>query len=300
MVILMRSLLFVPANSWRMLSRCLREDTDAVVLDLEDSVPIMDKETARWFIREFLNDLKEKPEYPKIIVRVNSWATGLTMEDLKFIVDKPLDAIMLPKSESSEDIHKLEQSLKNLEKERGLDIGSIKIIPLIETAKGVELSYDIALSSERVIALSFGAGDYMRDLGLSYMMLSKAQEELLYARSRIVVASRAAGIIPIDTPYLGLIIDREGLEHECIIAKKLGFKGKLAIHPSHLPIINKTFSPSENEVREASEIVKTFEEAASRGMGAATYAGRMIDYMTYKQAKDIIEQAMILKKRYST
>lgn len=297
MVYLLRSLLFVPANSWRMLNRCLDENTDAVILDLEDAVPISDKETARWFIREFLLNIRDLKEHPLIIVRVNSWKTGLTEYDLEFSVERNLDAIMLPKCESPYEVKKLEEVLEKIEHERGLKSGSTKIIPLIETARGIEKSHEIISSSNRIISVAFGAGDYLRDLGLSYIRLSEDQTEILYARSRIVVASVASGVIPIDTPYLGLIIDREGLKRECFIAKRLGYKGKMAIHPSHLPIINEVFKPSREEIKEAGEIVKIYEEAAARGLGATTYAGRMIDYLTYKQAKELLRVTEILKRR---
>lgn len=297
MVYLLRSLLFVPANSWRMLNRCLTEDADAVILDLEDAVPISDKETARWFIKEFLQKISHTRKYPLIIVRINSWKTGLTVDDLKFSISNNLDAVMLPKCETVDEVKKLEEYLRELEDKNRLENGSIKIIPLIETAKGIENAYKIASASKRIISLAFGAGDYLRDLRLSYIRLSKDQNEILYARSRIVVAAASIGIIPIDTPYLGLIIDREGLKKECLIAKRLGYKGKLAIHPSHLPIINEIFKPSREEIEEAEEIVKVYEDAASRGLGATTYAGRMIDYLTYKQAKDLLNIARILKNR---
>ncbi len=294
MGILARSLLFVPANSWRLMLSSLKSEADVAVLDMEDAVPMGEKETARWLVKEFL---REKRSHFKgsLFVRVNSITTGLLKEDLSFILQEGLDGIVLPKAEAPEDIWRLEEELRSLEEERGLS--EIKIIPLIESAMGVERSLDIALSSDRIVALSFGMGDFLRDLGRGVSDISGEEMELLYARSKISVAAASAKMPAIDTPFLGMIIDREGVRRQSLLAKKLGFKGKYAIHPSHIPIINDIFTPSESEIKEAREIVKAYEEAISRGLGAASFRGMMIDRMNYEQARDLLEMAEKLKDR---
>ncbi len=293
---ILRSLLFVPANSWRMIKRSVKEKTDAIILDLEDSVPIGEKETARWFIKDFLEDLRGKPVDQSIFVRVNSVGTGLLSDDLEFIVQRGLDGVVLPKTESSEDIKRTVRIIEDLEANRGID-KRIFLIPLIESARGIANLKEISASNGRVIAISFGAADFLRDLGKSYVELSDNQYELLYPRSIISITARANDQLAIDTPFLGLIIDKDGLKREAEAASKLGFKGKFAVHPSHIEIINKVFTPTEKEVEEAKGIIKAYEEAVSKGLGATTYAGRMIDEVHYKQAKKTLELINQIKKK---
>ncbi|MDK2373048.1 MAG: CoA ester lyase [Candidatus Korarchaeota archaeon] len=294
MTFLARSLLFVPANSWRLMLSSLRSGADVVVLDMEDAVPIEEKETARWLVREFLKE--ERGKFGgEVFVRVNSSTTGMLEDDLVFTMVKGLDGIVLPKTERAEDIKHLEERVQRLEEERGLE--EVRIIPLIESAMGVERSLEIALSSHRICALSFGMGDFLRDLGRNISDLSDDEIELLYARSKVSVASAAAKIPALDTPFLGLIIDREGVKRQALLARRLGYKGKYAIHPSHVPIINEVFTPSEKEIREAEEIVKAYEEAVRRGLGAASHRGMMIDRMNYEQARALLEIVREIKSR---
>ena len=291
---ILRSMLFVPANNWRLIQSAKGERPDAVILDLEDAVPIGEKETARWLVKDAIRLLKEAGQ--NLTVRVNGLATALTGEDLKFAIQEGVDSIMLPKSESKEDILGLEKLMEKEEKEKGL--GEIGIIPLLETAKGILNGYEIATASDRVVALSFGAADYMRDFGRSYFTMSPDESELLYARSSLVVAARVAGVPAIDTPFLGLIIDKEGLVKESKIASSLGFKGKLCIHPMHIEPINQVFSPSKRDVDSAKKIVEAYEEAKARGLGATSVEGRMVDEATYKMAKEtLMISEMIAKKK---
>jgi len=289
----LRSLLFVPANNWRLIQSAKVQNPDAVILDLEDAVPIEDKETARWFVKDAVELLKEAGH--NVIVRVNGLATELTRDDLKFAVQRGCDAIMLPKSETRENIIKLEKLIRNQEQEKGLT--EIGIFPLIESAKGVINANEIVTASERVVAVGFGAADYMRDFGRSYFSMSPEEIELIYARSRIALAARAAEIPAIDTPFLGLIIDKEGLIKESRIALSLGFKGKMCIHPAHIEPINQVFSPSERDVNLAKKIVESYEEAKSRGLGATSVEGRMIDEATYKMAKETLLLYEIITKK---
>lgn len=289
----LRSLLFVPANNWRLIQSAKEQNPDAVILDLEDAVPIEDKETARWFVKDAVELLKEAGH--NVIVRVNGLATGLTRDDLKFAVQRGCKAIMLPKSETRENIIELEKLIRNQEQEKGLT--EIGIFPLIESAKGVINANEIVTASERVVAVGFGAADYMRDFGRSYFSMSPEEIELIYARSRIALAARVAEIPAIDTPFLGLIIDKEGLIKESRIALSLGFKGKMCIHPMHIELINQVFSPSEKDVNLAKKIVESYEEAKSRGLGATSVEGRMIDEATYKMAKETLLLYEIITKK---
>jgi citrate lyase subunit beta/citryl-CoA lyase len=289
-----RSLLFIPANNWRLIESAKRVlDADAIILDMEDAVPIDNKETACWFVKDAVKELKDVGH--TIVVRVNSIASGLAKDDLKFAVQEGVDAIMLPKTESKEDVVVLERMLEEEEKQKSLN--PIAIIPLIESARGVLNAYEIASASKRVIAIAFGAADYLRDLGRSYFTLSPDEHELLFPRAQLAIAARSAGIYAIDTPYLGLLIDLKGVQKEAEIALKLGFKGKMCIHPSHVKIINEVFTPSEKEIELARKIVNAYEEAVKRGLGATSVEGRMIDKATYDQAKALLITIEALKEK---
>ncbi|MEM1537706.1 MAG: CoA ester lyase [Candidatus Nezhaarchaeales archaeon] len=287
---LLRSMLFVPANNWRLIQSAKDEKPDAIILDLEDAVPMREKETARWLAKDAIGLLKEAGH--NVVIRVNGLATGLTKEDLKFVIRERIDAIMLPKSESRDDILELE---KLMEGEEGP--AEIGIIPLVESAKGILNVNEIVTASKRVVAVGFGAADYMRDFGRSYFAISPEETELLYPRSRLALAARVAGIPAIDTPFLGLIIDKEGLIKESKIALSLGFKGKMCIHPTHIEPINLVFSPSEKDVNSAKKVIEAYEEAKARGLGAASVDGRMIDEVTYKMAKEILALHEMVVKR---
>jgi citrate lyase subunit beta/citryl-CoA lyase len=269
MAILLRSCLFVPGNNYRAILKTERINADAVIFDLEDAVPFEEKETARIFVRDALKRLNFGRRLK--IVRINA-EEELIEEDLKAVLVDGLDGIMLPKVEGKEDV----LSLRNRVEDSGLNP---LIIALIESAKGVIKADEVA---ESVEALAFGALDYYRTLGRSYFKFSAEQVELLYARGRIVNAAKAYGRKALDSPFFGLIIDREGLEREARAAWQLGFDGKLVIHPNHVEIVNEIFSPSEDDVRLAKEIVEGFER------GERTVGGRMIDHASYVQAKDVL------------
>ncbi len=281
----MRSMLFVPGNSMRMIAKAATLPADAIILDLEDAVPLPDKATARIMIRDSIKGVKLGGSY--VFVRVNALTTNLTAEDLKFVAVEGLDGLMLAKSETKSDIVELDSMLEETEKGGGLEPRSLKVVPLIESAKGVINAYEIASASERIIAVAFGAGDYYRDLGRG-ASFSPEQTELLYARSRIVNCSVAAGVQAIDTVFFGLLTDREGFMKEMMLALQLGFKGKLLIHPTQIEPVNKAFSPLPDEAEYARRVVEAFEEAQARGLGAISFEGKMIDYMNYKQAKDLV------------
>jgi len=271
---------------------------DAVIFDLEDAVAIDDKETARILAADLVSLIKQRGI--QTFVRVNSLSTGLTDADLKSSIVKGLDGVILPKTETGADVVRLCEMLNEAEKHSGVTPQSTVLIPLIETAKGIANCYEIASASSRVVAVAFGAGDYCRDLGRDISMVSEQQIELLYPRSHMVNMSRAAGIQAIDTPFLGLLTDRGGLLREVELAVRLGFKGKQCIHPSQIEPINSMFSPSEEDVRRATRIAESFEEAQARGLGAISFEGRMIDYMSYCQARDVLAKAQLIEDRKMT
>lgn len=292
---LLRSMLFVPGSSMRMIVKAASLAADAIILDLEDAVPLSEKETARIMVRDSVKVIKSAGYY--VFVRVNALSTNLTADDLRFVCVEGLDGIMLAKTETRDDVVKLTRMLGETEKASRLEPGSLTIVPLIESAKGVMNSFKIASASERVIAVTFGAGDYYRDLGRDVSSLSPEQTELLYARSQIVNASQAAGIQAIDTPFLGLLTDRESFMKETNLASQLGFKGKLLIHPAQIEFVNKKFSPTQDETEYARGLVQAFEQAQARGLGATSFRGKMIDYMSYKQARSLLSLIELIAKR---
>jgi len=294
-----RSMLFIPANSWRMIMRATTEMQDAIILDLEDAVPIAEKETARVFARDSVTILKSKGI--DVFVRVNSLATGLTQEDLKYAVVKGLDGIMLPKSESREDVVKLDRLIKKEEMRKKLKPNSISMMLLLESPRGVLKASEIATGSKRVVALGFGAGDFLRELGEGFAIARLSPDEyfpmILYARSRISIAARVAGVPAIDTPFFGLLIDTDGLIRESSKAKLLGFKGKMLIHPRHIEPVNQVFSPSKEDVEFSKQMIKVYKEAEAKGLGAASFGGRMIDYAMVSMGKDLLSRAEAIAEK---
>ena len=275
-------MLFVPGNNMRMIHKSSSLDTDSIILDLEDAVPIAEKETARIFVRDSVDLVKRGGA--DVYVRVNALSSGLVQKDLDMAIREGLDGIVLPKCETRADISKIEDLIREKEVEQNVEAGVIGILPLLETARGVLSAYDIASASSRVIALGFGAVDYTRDMRVA---ISKEGVELLYPRSHIAVASRAAGIQAVDSPWID-ILDKEGLTKDSSLARQLGFNGKMLIHPSQIDVVNRIFSPSEAEIEYARKIIAAHEQAEARGLGATSLDQKMIDIATFRQAQELL------------
>ncbi len=295
---LLRSMLYFPANNVRLVVKAATLPLDAVIFDLEDAVSLDDKETARTLAGDYVSLIKKRGK--QTFVRLNSIGTGLTKEDLKSVVVKGLDGVILAKTESKSNVIRLAKMLDVAEKRSGLKPKSIKIMPLIENAKGVENSSAIATATDRILALAFGAGDYYRDLGRDVTTISEEENELLYARSRIVNTATAAGIKAIDTPFLGSIVDKAAFLREVKLAVRLGFKGKQCVHPSQIEPINELFSPRPEDVNRAIRLVEAFDKAQQRGVAAISFEGKMVDIMTYRQAKDLIATNQVIERKGET
>lgn len=295
---LLRSMLYFPANNVRLVVKAATLPVDAVIFDLEDAVSLDDKETARTLAGDYVSLIKKRGK--QTFVRLNSIGTGLTKEDLKSVVVKGLDGVILAKTESKSNAIRLAKMLDVAEKRSGLKPKSIKIMPLIESAKGVENSSAIATATDRILALAFGAGDYYRDLGRDVTTISEEENELLYARSRIVNTATAAGIKAIDTPFLGSIVDKAAFLREVKLAVRLGFKGKQCVHPSQIEPINELFSPRPEDVNRAIRLVEAFDKAQQRGVAAISFEGKMVDIMTYRQAKDLIATNQVIERKGET
>ena len=287
-----RSLLFIPANSWKMLNKSLSQVQDGVIIDLEDACPVSERETGRIFARDIIQMLKAKGI--DTIVRVNSLSTGATADDLKIVITEGIDGVMLPKSETKGDIIQLAEILDEVENAREIKKRTA-ILPLIESPQGVINAYDIGIASDRIVALAFGAGDFMRELGEGFTIAKLTPDEyfpvLLYPRSVIATTACAIGIPAIDTPYFGSLIDIEGLERETSKAKLLGFKGKMITHPRHIETVNRLFSPSPEDINFSQRMVDAYKEAEAKGKGASVLDGKMIDLAMYKMGKEMIAKA---------
>ncbi len=291
-MLVLRSILFTPGNNMRMIQKIPTLTADAVILDLEDSIPMIEKDTARVFIRDSYESAGSGSA--ALWVRVNGFTTGLTAQDCDFIVQKGLAGIMLPKVESKEDVQKLEPILDKLERKRGLE--ALPLIPTIETAAGVMSAYEIAKASKRIVALGFGAVDFTRDMGT---VLSKNGTEIFVARSLVAMASRAARIQALDTVFID-IADKDGLIADSQQARQLGFKGKFLIHPGQINPVNQVFSPSTKEIEYAKKVINAFKEAEAKGRGAASLDGRMIDIPVFQQAQDLLSLADAINQKEKT
>lgn len=285
-----RSMLFLPGNAPNMIVNGGTLRADAVILDLEDSVAPTEKDAARILVR---NALKTVNFGCETVVRINSLDSGFCGEDLREIVPCAPGAIMPPKSACREDMLRLDEVISRLEAENGLEAGKIKLIPLIETALGVENAFEIASSCGRVTAIFLGGEDLSADLRCKR---TKSGEEILYARGRMVCAARAAGVEVYDTPFTDAF-DDEGLIADARLAKSLGFSGKAAVAPRHIYEINRIFSPTKAEIDYAKEVMAAVEEANRLGKGAVSLRGKMIDPPIAERARTVLEAAKSMGRR---
>lgn len=280
---LLRSLLFVPGNNSRFLEKAKSLHADIICFDLEDSVPFDEKKSARNLIK---SALKNRSDYnSEIYVRTNSPISGLIPDDLKEIIQRGVDGIVIPKVDTANDIKKIEKTMLGLEKKRKLK--PIEIIASIESTKGVVNSYAIASSSKRVSALVFGVFDLLNDLGVEY---TKNPEGAIYSRAKIPIDAKAAGKYAIDAIWQD-IDDSVGLEHDSIAAKNLGYVGKSIIHPSQIDIVHKIFYPTRSEMEWAKKVIKAYDSAKKNKKGATTVEGKMIDEVHYKRAISLLNLA---------
>lgn len=279
---LMRSLMFVPAHNQRLLDSSVRRDADVLLLDVEDSVPVFDKQLARDNIKAFVqrDDLNEKLIFP----RINDRESGELLKDLTQLTIEGVHGFMYPKSTNSEDIYFVGKLLETIEYEKHIPVGTFKIIPLIETAGAIVNIKEICQASPRVIAVAFGCEDYVSDIHGRH---DDAGNSIFFARNMIVNAARCAGILPIDTVHIK-VHDLEDLEKEVQLAKDLGFEGMLVLNPKELPIVHKYFSPSEEEVAWATEMVELAEEAVREGNGVAVKDNKFIGPPMVRMARNIM------------
>lgn len=279
-----RTYLFCPGNHPRKVEKVFGADADVVILDLEDAVAIAEKPATRAVALEAL----KQPRRCRGYVRVNAYDTEYCYGDICAIVGSWLDGIVLPKLESVDDLRSVDWLLSNLERERGMEVGSVDLMPIIETARGQDAVRAIAQAGTRIKRLSFGAGDYTKDLGMEW---SLSEHELASMRAEMVVASRLGELEPpVDTVFIHIKED-EAFRVSCKLVRDLGFQGKLCIHPGQISTANAAFTPTEEQLAFAKKVIDAFVEAEAAGSASIQIDGYFVDYPIVDKARRIVDIA---------
>jgi citrate lyase subunit beta/citryl-CoA lyase len=279
-----RSFLFAPGNHPRRVEKALTLDADATILDLEDACPIAEKVATR----EVVVRAYQGPRRGLGYVRVNAMSTEWGYADIVAVVHKGVDGIVLPKLETVDEIRACDWLISNLERERGLAQGSIDVIPILETGKGIANAGAICAAGTRIKRLAFGAGDFTLDMNMTW---TRDETELLPYRSACVLASRAGGMEPpLDTVWVD-IKDMEGFRRSVETIKGLGFQGKMCIYPDQVAVVNALLSPTEAEVAWSRKAVAAFAEAEKAGSASIQVEGKFIDYPIVYRAERVIAMA---------
>ena len=286
---LMRSLMFVPAHNERLLESATRVPADVLLLDIEDSVqPLENKQIARDNIVKYVLEgrFNGRPVFP----RVNDRESGQLLKDIYQLSIPGVTGFMYPKAKKGEDIYFFGKLLETIEYEKGLPIGTFKIIALIETTGAVMNIQDICTACpNRLVAVAFGCEDFVTDLGGKH---DNEGESIFTARAMIAMGAKANGIIPIDTVHIK-VHDLEDLEQNLILAKKLGFLGMLVLNPKEIPLVHQYYSPSEEEIKWAKEMLQLSEEAIAAGKGVAVKDNKFIGPPMVKMANEILKKTIL-------
>ncbi|GFE27304.1 HpcH/HpaI aldolase/citrate lyase family protein [Streptomyces nigrescens] len=287
----LRSLLFVPGTRTDWLPKAQAAGADAVILDLEDAVPEQDRASARAQVGEAIAQAAaEAADHPALFVRINPLDGWAEAEELRTIVRPGLTGIVLPKVRHAQDVRFADRLLDWCEREQGLHRGQIALVPLLETARGLREAYDCAAAASRVAylgALTGAGGDVERAVGYRW---SPEGTETLALRSRVLLDVRAAGALH---PVAGLwtrIADLAGLRSFAEQNRSLGYEGMMAIHPSHISVINEVFSPGPDELARCARLIAAVEEAQANGAGAVSFEGEMVDEAMAATARLMLER----------
>ena len=277
--------LYLPGNTPGLMINAGLHSADGIILDLEDSVAPERKSEARILVR---NALRQINFYgAERMVRINQGEWGL--EDLNYVIPHNVNLVLIPKCESVGDIKAVEKEIYRIKKEHKLK-NNVFLMPIIESALGIENSFEIAQSSKNIVAIAIGLEDYTTDLGVSRTIEGN---ESFYARTRLVVAARAAGIQPIDSVFPD-VADIEALKQNVKISKSLGFEGMGCIHPGQIQVIKKGFAPDEAEINKSKEIIIAFETGKRNGRGVVVLGSKMIDLPIVRRAQKLVSLAVSL------
>ncbi len=289
MALCLRTMIYVPGYQKKFLDKAAEFEADALILDIEDSVPYGFKADARKNISEYLDKEIYKQ---KVFIRLNCFESGLLLQDLEAVVKPSVYGFMPSMVKDENDIVFLDKQLTQYEADMDLEQGKFKLCPLIETGSGVLKVLDIAKASSRVIGVAFGSEDYLTDLdGLH----KEHGTSILVARSMIVMAARSLGLEAIDTPYLD-VHNIVGYKKALVLARELGFSGNLILHPTQLEVTNSIFTPSDEEVAEAERIIEAIEESKKEGKGVTLLDGKLIGPPMEKRAKNVLKKVRLIKE----
>jgi citrate lyase subunit beta/citryl-CoA lyase len=281
-----RSALFVPGNRPEWIEKAVRYGADMLILDLEDSVPDREKAAARGIVKAGVQMLRAQGQ--ACGVRINGFATGLTLDDLEGVLCPELERILLPKVETAADLDQLDALLTHLERRLGIPDGQIETPLGCETAQAMRNVYEIATRCRRVKRVSLAAGpggDAARAIGYQW---SREGMETLFLRSKVVLDARAAGIQYPTISSWWNIKDLEGLERDARWNRSLGYRGQTVMHPSHVPIVNRVFTPTADEIAFHRGLIQAMEEAKRKGTAAVTYQGDMVDEAMVRTSRELL------------
>lgn len=279
-----RTMLFMPGSKPGNLLNGDVYGADSIIIDLEDAVALAEKDSARILTKHAMRTFHYDCE---LIVRINSLSTPFWQDDLDMIIPEKPDVIMPTKVYTAEDIRTIDAYITKIEEAHGMPVGGVKLIPLLETAASIENAYEIAKASPRMAGLYLGAADLSLD-----MKGTRTREgyDIAYARSRLVIAARTAGIDALDTPFTWDIHDNDGLAAETRMVKNMGFNGKACIYPGQVETVNEIFSPTKERYEWALAIVKGAAEAEAQGKGVVAVNGELVDGPVIITAKNTVAE----------
>ena len=286
---LLRNMMYVPAYKEKFIDKSLTAQADAIIYDLEDSVPVPFKPDARKILKKYIDEGAFKGK--TVFVRLNPLESNMLSEDLKYVLHEDIFGFMPSKVYTAADMDYYDKLISQLEAENGIEIGHFKFTPLIETTSAVMDIYNICRQTKRTIAVCFGGEDFLNDLeGLH----KEPPRSLEYPRASIAIAARAAGVQPIDTPYLA-IHDEEGFIKEESISFEMGFAGVQILSPRQIPLANQCFTPDAEEVKRSEKIVEACRKSSEEGSGVAMYNGKMIGPPMRTRAEKVLEIMELIK-----
>lgn len=282
---LRRSMMFVPGNNPAMIIDAPVFRPDSIILDLEDAVSVNQKDAARDLVVQALRTIDF--DQSETVVRINGRHTPYAEDDIRALVPAKPDVLRLAMTEHPEDIAWADQVITEVEAQHGIETGTVKLMAAIETARGVLNAKEIATSSKRLVAMSFGAEDFTNSI---HSERTPEGQELFVARAITVLAARAAGIDPIDTVY-SRVNDDEGFMADALRARQMGFAGKSCIHPRQVRLVHEVFRPTADEIQRAKAVVAAIQEAEKRGSGVISVDGRMVDAPIVDKAQYVLRLA---------
>ncbi len=278
---LYRTMFFVPGNDPKKIIGAEIYQSDCIIYDLEDSVSVYEKDSARILVKYALQNIR--PDC-RIGVRINGNDTPFYAEDVACMVPLQPDFLRLPKSETAEDVQRLDREISQLEAANNMEPGSVKIVASIESAFGMRNAYEIATASSRVLAICLGAEDFRTDMGVQR---TEGAEEILFARSMLAFNAHAAGVKAMDYIFSN-VKNEEGFREDVKRGKILGFTGKSVIHPDQISIVQEIYTPTAQEIENAQAVLAAYEEAMRNASGVVSLNGKMIDAPIVKRASNVI------------